>query len=363
MQGKQMPRLLMICIAIPLLLTSCMDTTASTRQPQPASATEALPDPDTTPAPLEQPVAFSAQMQRGVNLGNMLEAPAEGEWGVRIEERYFGLIRARGFDFVRIPIRWNAHAAESAPYIVDPAFFARVDQVTDWALARGLYVILDFHHYEEMMSDPHGHRERYLAIWEQVAQRYRDYPPTVLFELLNEPNTALDVSIWNDLLVEALDVVRATNPSRNVVVGPTQWNSASMIDTLQLPADDAHLIATFHYYEPFEFTHQGAEWVSGSDAWLGTTWDATAAQQNAITRQFDAVAAWAEQNNLPVLLGEFGAYSKADPAARTLWTGFAAREAERRGFAWAYWEFCAGFGIYDPDLNTWREDLAEVLIP
>ena len=83
-----------------------------------------------------------------------------------------------------------------------------------WALARGLTVIVDFHHYDEMMSDPNGHRERYLAIWRQVAEHYQDYPATVFFELLNEPNSAQDVSTWNGLLPQALAVVRESNPTR-----------------------------------------------------------------------------------------------------------------------------------------------------
>jgi endoglucanase len=302
-------------------------------------------------------------MRRGVNLGNMLEAPVEGEWGVRVEQQYLSLIRERGFDFVRVPIRWNTHADEAAPYTVDPAFFARVDQVMGWALAQGLYVILDFHHYEELMLDPAGHRERCLAIWRQVAGHYRDAPPTVLFELLNEPNGALTASLWNDLLVEALAVVRQSNPDRSVVIGPAQWNSAAALPSLELPADDEHLIVTFHYYEPFEFTHQGAEWVGGSDAWLGTSWDASESQQEAIVRQFDAVAAWAAERDRPVLLGEFGAYSRADQPSRLRWTEFVARQAEARGFAWAYWEFAAGFGVYDPGAQRWREDLAGALIP
>jgi endoglucanase len=352
-----------VFLALGLLAVSCVNKPAPASTPQPDPATKAPPYIDTTPAPLEEPVPFSASMSRGVNMGNMLEAPSEGEWGVRIEERYFAMIRARGFDFVRIPIRWNSRADTAAPYTVDPAFFARADQVTEWALAQGLYVILDFHHYEEMMTDPDGHRERYLAIWEQVAEHYKEYPSSVLFELLNEPNSALDPETWNALLLEALSVVRASNPEREVVIGPAWWNSASMIDTLELPADDLHLTATFHYYEPFEFTHQGAEWVSGGDPWLGTTWEETEPQKDAITRQFDAVADWAEQHGRPILLGEFGSYSTADSESRLRWTAFVAREAERRGFAWAYWEFCAGFGVYDPDREAWREDLAEALIP
>jgi len=75
------------------------------------------------------------------------------------------------------------------------------------------------------------------------------------------------------------------------------------------------------------------------------------------------VADWAQRHKVRILLGEFGAYSKADMDSRVRWTEFVRSEAERHGFAWAYWEFASGFGVYDPDAKVWREDLLEALIP
>jgi endoglucanase len=301
-------------------------------------------------------------LRRGVNFGNMLEAPNEGEWGLTVQEEYFDLIQEGGFDFVRLPVRWNSHAEADAPYTIDPAFFARVDEIVDWALERDLTIILDFHHYEELMGEPWGHKERYLGIWRQVAEHYKEYPSQVLFELLNEPNGQLNASLWNQYLAESLAVVRETNPTRDVVIGPASWNAYDWISTLDVP-DDEHLLVTFHYYLPFQFTHQGAEWVEGSDPWLGTVWDATEDEKAEITRHFDSVVEWAKRKSVRVLLGEFGAYSKADPESRARWTEYVAREAERHGFAWAYWEFAAGFGIYDPEANVWRQELLKALIP
>jgi endoglucanase len=221
-----------------------------------------------------------------------------------------------------------------------------------------------------MASDPWAHKERYLGIWRQVAEHYKDYPPQVLFELLNEPNGQLNASIWNEYLAESLAIVRETNPTRDAVIGPASWNAYDWVSTLDLPEDkrsgpvDKHRIVTFHYYLPFQFTHQGAEWVAGSEPWLGTTWDATDAEKAEITAHFDSVAEWAKRhNNVRILLGEFGVYSKADPESRARWTRYVAREAERHGFAWSYWEFAAGFGIYDPEAKAWREELLKALIP
>jgi len=128
------------------------------------------------------------------------------------------------------------------------------------------------HHYLTMMSDPNGQHERFLALWEQIAEHYKDYPPALLFELLNEPNDQLIAPLWNEASNEALGIVRKSNPTRNVIIGPTYWNNYSWMSTLDLPANDAHIIATFHYYKPFQFTHQGASWEKDSSSWLGTNW-------------------------------------------------------------------------------------------
>jgi len=325
-----------------------------TSTPQPT----ATPTPEATPTPLP-----SVTLQRGINMGNMLEAPNEGEWGLFVREEYFDLIQEAGFDFVRLPVRWNTHARQEWPYTIDSSFFTRVDQVVNWALERDLAIIVDFHHYEEMMWDPWSHKDRYLGIWHQVAGHYKDHPSNVLFELLNEPNDQLNASLWNQYLAESLAVVRETNPTRDVVIGPVSWNAYDWVSTLDVP-EDGHLIVTFHYYLPFQFTHQGAEWA-GEEAqkWLGTTWDATDSEKAEITAHFNSVAEWAQRKNVRILLGEFGAYSRAPQDSRVRWTDYVAREAERHGFAWAYWEFAAGFGIYDPDARGWREDLLKALIP
>ena len=305
----------------------------------------------------------AAALGRGVNLGNTLEAPNEGDWGFVIEEWMLAEIAAGGFDSVRVPIKWSAHAETNAPYDVDSAFFERIDWVVETALAHGLAVVIDLHHYDEIIVDPAGHEDRFLAIWSQIAARYAAMPETVFFEPLNEPHNALDADTWNDLLVQVLAVIRATNPTRGVIIGPHFWNAAWEIETLQLPAGDRNLIATFHYYAPFEFTHQGAEWVDGADAWLGTTWTGADEQLAQMRQHFDGVAAWAADGDRPVLLGEFGAYERADAASRSTWTAAVRAEAESRGFAWTYWEFGAGFGAYDRDAGVWNPDIYPALMP
>jgi len=132
---------------------------------------------------------------------------------------------------------------------------------------------------------------------------------------------------------------------------------------MKLPASERNVIVTVHYYLPFPFTHQGAEWVDGADAWLGTKWTGSNIETYAVDKDLDVAASWSAKNHRPIYLGEFGAYSKADQESRHLWTDYVARAAESRNFSWAYWEFCAGFGVYDREKADWNTPILSALIP
>ena len=307
---------------------------------------------------------YAKLLGQGLNLGNTLEAPNEGDWGFVLESSHFETIARGGFDFVRVPIKYSGHAASNAPYTIDESFMERIDWVIEQSRSRDLSVIVDLHHYDELAVNPtQHHQDRLTGLWQQIATRYQDQPKSVFFEILNEPNSALTSSIWNSMLVETLDVIRETNPDRQVIIGPANWNNLNSLNSLELPEDDRNIIATYHYYSPFEFTHQGAEWVNGSDAWLGTTWNGTPAEENAIRRDFDRVEAWAAAEDRPILLGEYGAYEPADITSRRLWTQFVTQAAEERDFSWSYWEFAAGFGAYNRFTQQWNAPIYGALSP
>jgi len=338
-------------LLIILLATACMAVT-----------TPAVTSLTPTPEPPIDAYTMNQHLARTINLGNALEAPNEGEWGVTLKDEYFQLIKQQGFTAVRLPVRWSAHAMEDAPYTIDPEFFKRVDWAVEQALANDLTIVVNMHHYEGMALDPTGNQARFIALWRQIAEHYQSSPNDLLFEPMNEPNGLMNAKHWNDLIALALPEIRATNPTRNIVIGPADWNGMRALDEVILPPDDQHIIVTFHYYNPFQFTHQGADWVPGSESWLGTEWGSNAEKQ-LLEFDLNKVEQWGKDNQRPIFMGEFGAYSEADMDSRVRWTTFMAREAEARNFSWGYWEFCAGFGLYDPTTNQWHEELVQALIP
>jgi endoglucanase len=306
--------------------------------------------------------AANKKLGRGINLGNALEAPREGAWGVTLKPEYFEAIKKAGFDSVRLPVNWAGHAATDAPFTIDAAFARRVDWAVDQALANQLNIIINVHHYGAMDTDPDRHLPRLAALWEQIALRYKDRGAGVYFELLNEPHDKLTAAKWNSAIPTLLAAVRKSNPDRAVIVGPGQWNSIRALEALELPRDDRHLIATIHFYDPFEFTHQGAPWVQGAEKWKGWNWGGSAPEKAVIRMKLNTAAAWGKKHGRPIFLGEFGAFEAGDMESRARWAGTVARQAEEFGFSWAYWEFCSGFGAYDPKSDKWREPLKLALV-
>jgi len=305
--------------------------------------------------------AVNAGLGRGINLGNALDAPVEGKWGVTLQESYFALIADSGFQSVRIPVRWSAHALPAAPYTIDAAFMARVRWAVDQALARDLSVVIDMHHYEEMMTDPDGQEARFLAMWKQIAAAFADYPAELVFELLNEPKDKLTAAKWNALLAKGVAVIRETQARRTLMVGTAPWGGIAGLGALELPAD-SNLIVTVHYYEPHNFTHQGADFESGADAWLGTTWRATPGQRSVVDNDLRSVAQWASAQGRPVHMGEFGTYWEVDSLSRAFYTEYLVRRMESLDIPWALWNFSSDFGIYNDSTGAVHGYLTTALL-
>ena len=437
----------------------------------------------------------SANLGKGINFGNMLEAPFEGAWGLTVRPDFFARVAEAQFDNIRLPVSWTHHADTEAPYTVDPEFFARVDEVLAMAEAINVKVILNDHHHEELDEDPLAESPRFLAIWNQIATRYADRGDWLYFEILNEPHGQFDEqpALWNALMVDALNVIRTTNPNRKVLIGPANYQSIHFLDQLEVP-NDPNLIASIHYYDPFPFTHQGATWidpvrpvgtswrpfffqlaspwqnyswntkvdstgtglkVTYEEGWAGFAlhsdspivnpqaiqfrvnrpyrlqvvifdgddrieypvqstasptdteihvvnfdnlpegfelrdiaiqnytpdskipmivsllrikqndkWDfAMTTQTNIIRRDFTIARDWAVEHNIPLHLGEFGAFRLAALADRESWTRSVRHTANVLGIDWSYWELGFDFGIYDPVEQEFRLSLLRALLP
>jgi endoglucanase len=310
-----------------------------------------------TPAPAPQPASFTPgpaarpttgvalPLGKCVNLANMLEAPSEGAWGRAFEDADATRIRQAGFTTVRLPVRFSAHALAGSPFTIDAAFMARVHHVLDTNLAAGLNVILDMHHYEELFTDPTGNSVRFAELWRQVAADFRGAPSNVWLELINEPHAQLADSNLMAVLTPALAAVRATNPTRPVIIGGQNWSGINSLATVPFP-NDPNIVATFHYYDPFDFTHQGAPWVTPvmpTGRRFGTTADNV--QLNAALQ---TVTNFMTRTGRVPFLGEYGAYDQIPADQRVSYY-----RAISSAFASIGIQSCA-WG-YTNTFNLWRD--------
>jgi endoglucanase len=300
-----------------------------------------------------------AEMKRGINLGNALDSPRDEDWGLTIKNEYFDKIKEAGFDFVRLPVRFQDYIGADGK--LEEPFMQLLDEYINHAIDKDLTVVLDWHHFEEIMDQPKQYKDELLSVWRQLSERYASYSNKLVFELLNEPKSNLHVGVWNDLIPEILEVVREKNPDRTVIVGSTNMYSIYDVKLLDLPKDD-RLIVAFHYYSPERFTFQGDPNHEGYEELSGIEWG-DEQERKELTERFKAIKELAEENGWAgVTLNEFGVAKTVPEDQRVEWVEAVRREAEKDGFSWAYWEFGTSFGIYDLNTDEWDQSMLDALM-
>ncbi|GAH46635.1 unnamed protein product, partial [marine sediment metagenome] len=299
-------------------------------------------------------------MHRGINIGNALEAPKGEKWDVVMKEEYIDKIASAGFDTVRIPIRFSDYVDASNDYELEDDFMKTVDYFIKYALSKDLNVVMDMHHFEEIMENPLDYRESFLKMWDELSKRYSGYSEKLAYEVLNEPTDNLNGSLWNEFLKEAVETIRKNDKTKYIVIGGDDFGSYKGVLNLKIPNDDK-LIVTFHYYDPNDFTFQGEQYHEGYENLHDIHWNNTEEERLVIINAFKEVKKFADKNGVKVFLGEFGANKNAPYGDRVLWTKAVREIAEENGFSWGYWEMASGFGIYDVNTHKFDEEMLRAL--
>ncbi|GAA4304721.1 glycoside hydrolase family 5 protein [Aestuariibaculum suncheonense] len=364
------------------------------------------------------------KMGRGINLGNVLSAPIEGNWAPAFTESYFQDVATAGFTTVRIPMdffgtRTNGDTSvyskdantsgnyngSAADYIVNSAYLDRIEQVINWGLNQNLVVILDFHgntlksEYIETFSETikengidvqntlYTHptsakraadNDKFRAIWSQIANRLKNYSYDLIFEIINEPYFNISANEMDTINTDIISIIRASggnNPSRNIIItggGANSWQAPLQVSPTILTGD-SYLIPTFHYYLPFKFTSSSRDNVNDVETW-GSQED-----KYIVDYHFEQVQTWAQNNNLPVLLGEFGAdneggynystmtygnFGGPENASRVAYHEYLAEKAISLGFAFTAWDAGdeSNKTIYKVSDRSWVEDVKDALL-
>ncbi|HUB53352.1 MAG TPA: cellulase family glycosylhydrolase [Terracidiphilus sp.] len=260
-------------------------------------------------------------------------------------------------------------------------FLVRLDKAVDEITAAGMAVIVDVHpedNYKQALRTDAGAVDRFVMLWQRLATHFggRD-PNLVFFEILNEPEV-YDPYRWDGIQARAAAAIRAAAPRHTIIAAGPNYSDIPDLFTVH-PLDDGNVIYNFHFYDPHEFTHQGAAW--GTPFWVyehdipyPATEDTMADRLKQIPEPsgryqlenywldhwdahrikllMDEAAAWGKANNVPLTCNEFGVYrAHVDPVSRNNWIRDVRTALEADGIGWAMWDYHNGFGVAVKDKN------------
>ncbi len=291
------------------------------------------------------------EMAIGINLGNTLDAPTEGEWALPAEEYYLQAFKDAGFKHVRIPVTWDKHIAQQPPYNIDNAFLDRVEQIVDWGLTKDLYVILNVHHDDWLKGDYQSisNRNRFDSIWIQVSDRFKEKPSRLIFEIFNEPH-GLSVEQLNMLNKRTLKIIRNQTSNRLAIFSGNEWSNIDALLAIETPdQQDNFLIGNFHSYDPWNFAGNCTE-----------KWGAESEKEQ-LKAIYQKAQNWSSTRNVPVMVNEFGVakYDFEKPentcnqSQREDYLDSHVNYATEFGVAATFWDDGGSFSSYDRATNTW----------
>ena len=321
-----------------------------------------------------------AHLRHGINLSDwfaQLSDPAgytKQHFQTAITAQDLALIRAMDFDHVRLCIdpRPMFHPGQADQ--ISSEYLNFLDTALTMILDQGLAVELDIQADSEFKQRLANDEfvEQFADFWRALARHYSNLDPDrVFFEILNEPEEK-DQFRWYGIEAKLATAIRQGAPRHTIIATGAHWSNDDDLLFLE-PLRDSNVIYTFHFYQPYVFTHQGATWSInfwhylmgvpypsdpdsvrqlaeqvpdpvnrltlvryGMDHWNKTRVDAEIGQ----------VADWAKYWNVSVTCNEFGVYRKnADPSARARWIVDVRSSLESHSIGWAMWDYDGGFGL------------------
>jgi endoglucanase len=309
-------------------------------------------------------------LRRGVNITHWFRYPPSRDPAALrgyLDDAAIKQIKDAGFDFVRLPVQ--------------PALLDQLDVVTQ-AVARlerhGLSVIVSLHPVDWHLEIAPSDQARLLSAWRSLAEALRRSDPAMTVpEVLNEPVFAADPAAWASLQHRALLTIRGVLPANTIVLTGADWGSVRGLLALR-PEPDRNVIYSFHLYEPAELTALGAYRpgldtatmarlpfpvsdpapceaiaLATADAptaglirfYCAMRWDA-----DKVSARIAEAAEWGRRNHVTVIVGEFGASERLNPAARLGWLATVRAACEQQRLGWALWGYddSMGFSVSAP---------------
>ena len=324
-------------------------------------------------------IAYPQNMpfHKGVNLTNWFQAgsPQTIQFNT-FTKADLERIKSLGADVIRLPINLHYMTSGAPDYNLDPLFVYMLDQVIDWAEELKINLILDNHTFSVTESTSTDIDKILMPVWTHMAERYKDRSKYIYYEILNEPHGIAD-STWNRIQLLTLSAIRKIDTVHTVIVGPASWNSYNNLSAMPLYTD-TNLIYTFHFYDPFVFTHQGAGWVDPSMVPLSGvpfpynpalmpdcpntlkgTWIESSLNNyindgtvSYVQKLIDIADNFQKTRHVKLYCGELGVFMENAPDSdRTYWYQEVRKYMESKNIAWTTWDYKGGFGLFKKGSN------------
>lgn len=322
---------------------------------------------------IPEKVKNSTPFTRGVNFSGWFEAPsAEGIVFTKYSEQDFADAKSLGVEIIRLPIRIHDMTGPGPEYKLDSLLLRFLDKAVDYAEKYEMYIIIDNHSFDPVKDTVNDIDKILLPVWAQMARHYKDRSDYVLYEVLNEPHGISDQR-WGEIQGMVIDTIRLYDTKHTIIVGGVDFNSIGKLQSIP-EYKDTNLIYTFHYYDPFMFTHQGAIWAPPLEYLGGVPFPYNAARMPKLHRKLrgtwvennlrndykkdsdvafmrktlDRVVAFSNERNVKVFCGEFGVYDLTSPQAdRVIWYQVVTDMLSKRNISRTSWDYFEGFGIYN----------------
>ncbi|MCM1022937.1 MAG: glycoside hydrolase family 5 protein [Prevotella sp.] len=315
------------------------------------------------------------EIKIGWSLGNTLDADgaddvtSETSWGNPLTTKeMITAVKDAGFNIVRIPVTWRPHL--DSENNIDEAWLNRVREVVDYAYGEGMFVILNAHHeewYDPYYDTEAEVTEKLKKLWTQIGTYFAGYDEKLIFEGLNEPrkrNTPLEwnggdeegrevVNRLNAAFVETIRGLGGNNEKRHLMIPAYAASSSEApLRALKIPEGDDKIIVSVHAYTPYAFAL--------SDDLTARKFSPDDTSANDILYLMDFLKTNFIDNGQAVIIGEFGARSKANEEIRGEWAAFYVSRAKAIGVPCIWWDNGAftgtgeNFGILNRSTCTWE---------
>ncbi len=310
---------------------------------------------------------------RGVNLTNWFQsASAQEIQFTKFTKQDFINIKSLGFDVIRLPINLHAMTSGSPDYIIETLFYSFLDSAVTWAEELQIHLLLDNHTFDPATNTDPEIGPVLVMVWTQMAEHYKNRSGYICYEILNEPHGILD-QLWGQIQQSVIDAIREIDSVHTIIVGPAGWNSYNNLNAMPRYSD-TNLIYTFHFYDPFMFTHQGASWTDPSmvplsgvpfpyeaatmpacPAELVGTWiesglnnypnDGTVSRVQGL---IGLAVSFRDNRDVPLFCGEFGVYiPNSTDSDRVFWYKTVSDYLELNNIPWTMWDYTGGFGLFE----------------